>query len=476
MIIRRILGLSLCLGLLAGCSLHQRPAVSASTPDFDSREVIQNADIATAQTANAPQLSQWWAHLGVAQMEPLVQQVWERNFDLRRTALRLQQLVTDARMAGAALQPGLDASLGVQRREVADGPQTRISETLSGSLSASWEIDLWGRLGATAEAARQQVRSTEQDWRVLRLSLAAETSLAALDIASARAGTRLQQQLIDLDRQDLQLQQQRFARGLVPLGDIYDVQTRLNQAERNLTNWQQQDANARARLQKLGGFAQDSQFRDWIPPLDSFEAPAPASIRAVELLKRPEVQRDLAQLRAADQQVAAAVSEQYPRISLSASLESSGTSADDLLQARNAFWSLLGNLVQPLLDGGRRRLQAESRQLAYEQQLLQYRDTLMGAFVDVQSALELEAAARRAHRLVQQQLAQWQREVELVQVRVGSGTAPVRQLVLARRNLLATRIERLQAHSELIQRVIARLRTTATGIEAPASALQGASS
>ena len=344
-------------------------------------------------TVQAP--DRWWAALSDPGLDTLVERALAGNLELRQAWARLDQAAALATQAGSGRWPDLGVRASSSRFQsiAPPGIPSKIADTSARSryelgLTAGYELDLWGRIESQVEAA-------ELDATAARLS--AEAAAAALvgRIADAWYGLAEQQALLELlGRQEEtntelhRLVEARFARGLAAALDV-----RLQQQQLLATRAQVPLARARAdnlalQLAVLAGLppgalpVRPAAALPDVPPL-----PAPG-LPAELVRRRPDLQAAARRVEAADRRVAAALSERFPAIRLSASAGMQSYELADLIGGW--IWTLAGELSAPLLDGGRRAAEVERRRAMLREQLAAYGQALLAALSEVESALRGE--------------------------------------------------------------------------------------
>jgi NodT family efflux transporter outer membrane factor (OMF) lipoprotein len=329
----------------------------------------------------------------------LVRQALEHNYNLRTAAARLDAALAQARSAGAPLRPqaGVDLSGSRSRRNFIGLPipgaddqvLASTSTTYGVSLNLGWEVDLWGRLRAGAEAAHADAEAARADLRGARLSLAAQTLRAYFAAAEGRRQVGLAQAAVDNYHLSAQQVRAQYERGLRPSLDLRLALSTLAGAEANLAQRQRLQRAALRQLEVLVGRypAALLQTSADLPPLPP---PAPAGLPAELVGRRPDLIAAERRLAAADARLAAARASLYPRLSLTASGGRSSGELGELLDGDFAVWNLMSNLSQPLLQGGRLRAGVELAKAGREGAVAAYAQTLLLAFAEVESALDAE--------------------------------------------------------------------------------------
>ena len=399
---RRLAGLLLLAGGCATVPLEDHPALDADVPA---------AWTARQDAGDGPALT-WWTDFGDPALDDAVDSALRQNYDLQATAARLEQALADSRIAGADLQPQLQVGLnGSQRKQNftgfgfdpgelgfgggdgGPGGENRVFSTVFSnygvSLDLTWEADLWGRLRAGARAALADLQSRAADLRGAQLSLAGQTTKAWFAIAEAQQQLRLAEASVASFRASSEQVRQRFEQGLRPALDVRLALSNLASAEAlREQRGQQLDAAVRQIEVLMGRYADGS-----VPaPAALPAAPAviPGGLPSELVRRRPDVVSAERRIASARERLRVAQRDLYPRFTLTASTGTASSALQDLVKRDFSVWSLIGNVVQPLLQGGRLRAAVDRAEARAAEELAVYANTALQAFSEVETALAAE--------------------------------------------------------------------------------------
>ncbi len=362
---------------LSGCNpLQMKPLQPPAPPET----------YAAKQTEPVVQLSEkWWQDFHDPQLNQLQQQLFSNNLDLRQALYRLQQLEALQKKSGANLWPQINLQGAVSR----DSTPGIIDDTLSTnkrfSVAAGYEVDLWNRLKDKEKAAELRRQAGEAEVQSLLLSLSAQLSEQYFLAVEQRAQLKLLKQQIKQRELFLQTVTERYLAGLSTGTEVYRAQQNLAVARTLIPEQQTILTRAQNSIALLLGQPPGTVQieRDTLPKLNNIvDIGLPADL----LTRRPDIAATLLQLAAADRELAAALAARLPAINLSATLGRSflhlGSGDID-----GTFWSLALGLTQPLVDGGRRKAEAEQQQAIRAENLEAYRQAMLRALQEVETAL-----------------------------------------------------------------------------------------
>ena len=363
-------------------------------------------DVAVPETWTAAETSigevapDWWTDFGEPGLSAAVETALEGNFDLAAAVARLDQAAADARIASSALQPTVQASYTGSRRKQnfvgfpipgAEGIVLSTVSTNQGvSLDLSWEIDLWGRLRADAQAALADLQRSAADLRGAQLSMAGQTVKAWFAIAEARQQVTLSDATVGSFRASAEQVRERFEAGIRPALDLRLALLNLSNAEAVRDQRRQQlDSSARQLEVLLGRYAAGAL--DQPSSLPDVTLDVPGGIPADLVARRPDLVAAERQVAAAAARFGVARKALLPSFTLTAATGTATDTLRSLLDGNFGIWSLLGNVVAPLWQGGRLRAQIDRAEAQIGEVLANYANTALVAYAEVETALAAEA-------------------------------------------------------------------------------------
>ncbi len=328
----------------------------------------------------------WWEDLGDPILTVAIENALAENFSLRAAYERVREARAVVLLTGAERSPMLEVGVGGVLR---DGGNINGQSEVSVGLEAAYEVDLWGRIRSDIAAEQFEADATLEDYQAAAITISGELAIAMFRHAEAVLQLELLESQLQTNRNVLTVLEERFSIGQ---SGSADVLRQRQLVERTL----EQQILARATREVLEHqilviSGQAPQSVESIPMVASLPElpPLPKIGLPIDLLqRRPDVRAAMFRIESADASVAAAVKDQYPTLRLGAALTSSAPNPSGLFDAWIA--SLIGQVVAPLLDGGRREAEIERQVAIRRQRLAQYGDVVLASFREVEDALSLE--------------------------------------------------------------------------------------
>jgi NodT family efflux transporter outer membrane factor (OMF) lipoprotein len=329
--------------------------------------------------------NQWWTAFGDAELNWQIERSLNGNYTLAAAWERLIAAEALTRREASDLWPDVD---GVAEAAGVFRSHGREESLFAMGLEASYEVDLWGRIGSRVEAERLRASARFEDYHATALTLSAEVARVWFTLIEAHAQLALLEEQIKTNLTALELQEDRFALGQIRSPDVLR-QRQLVESTR------EQAVVVRSRIELLEhllavlqGEAAQAVGYEVQPVLPDLPPLPNTGLPGALITRRPDVLRDFLALQAADYDVASAVSNLYPRLNLSASAITAAESPENLF--REWIASVAGQLIGPLLDGGQRRAEVDRTNAVVRERLADYSQTVLNAFREVEDALARE--------------------------------------------------------------------------------------
>lgn len=406
--------LMVCLSL-AGCASSVGPSRENLAADLPATYPHGEAMASNPATQGA-----WWMAFGDPDLDRLVDQVLARNNDLAAAAILVRRARLTARLAGDPLLPHVTAGVSAETSRDDAGSQN----TYGASANVAYEVDLFGRLAATRDAARWEAAATDEDRQAVSLSLVGETLQLYWNIGylNARIASAAQSLAYTRDLQRL-VEAQKVA-GAVSAVEVNEAILSVQDQEAALSALLQQRVESRAALNLLLGGA-PWPTGDELQTLPAQDLPTVAAGLPADLLaRRPDVRAAERRLREQLAVIQGARANFYPQISLTGAAGGSSSSLTKVLA--NPVASLGVGISLPFLNWNALSLSLKITKLDDERAVLLFRQALLGAFTDVDNALSAGQRLADQGRALQTALDAATRAERLYGVRYHSGAVALR--------------------------------------------------
>lgn len=384
------------LATLAGCAVgpdYQRPdaAAPAEFKELQGWKVAEPGD-------EAPR-GNWWERYGDPLLNDLVVQVEVSNQNVLAAEAQYRQAQAVLGASRASYFPVVTGGFGATRSQGASGTTATggTNDTTGGntsgirntdrlSLGASWEADVWGRIGRGVESSAASAQASAADLQAALLSAQATLVQSYMQLRVNDVQRRLLDETVIAYERSLQITRNRYAAGVAGRIDVAQAETQLKSTQAQAIDLGVQRAQLEHAIALLIGKA-PAEFS--LPPSNTLPVlpPIPVGLPSALLERRPDVAAAERRAAAANAQIGVAQAAFFPALTFSASGGYQDSSLSQLLTLPNRFWSLGPALALTLFDGGARSAQKEQAVALYDKSVATYRQAVLTAFQDVEDNL-----------------------------------------------------------------------------------------
>jgi multidrug efflux system outer membrane protein len=384
--------------------------------------------------ANLP----WWELLRDEQLQQLIRIALAENKDLQRAAATVEEFQARALIAKSDFLPGIAASgsapsFGRKTIFLFPGFASPFNYYLQGNLS--WELDIWGRIRRSNEAARADLFSKEENRRAVVLQLVSGVGEAYFNLLQFDTQLDIAKRTLQSWEESVRIAQARLKQGLTSRLDTDQFEAERANAAARSAELERQMVQAENQLSVLLGrkpFAIPrgrTLNQQLVPPA------VPAGLPSELLQRRPDLLQAEQQLAAATARIGVAKAERFPKISLTGLLGVAHPQLSKLFTDPSAFAVAGAGLTGPLLNSQVLGFQQEAIEAQAKQVVAQYEQTVLTAFREVEDSLVAVRTARTQSEAQQQQVAALQSALKLAELRYKGGLANYLDVLVARRNL-----------------------------------------
>ncbi|SAI49529.1 outer membrane efflux protein [Bordetella ansorpii] len=471
---------------LAGCAVgpeYHRPEVS--TPAAFKEAAPADTTLAGHEAGNwqAAKPSEdalrgdWWKVFNDPTLDALQAQALQANQTLQAAAARLSQARALLRDARSDQYPNLDAGIGPSRQRVSpasqglrdDGPAS--TNTLwRAQASVSYEVDLFGRVSSGVEAANADAQQSAALYRSVLLALQADVATGYFQVRQLDAELQIYRQTVDLRGASLKLIQQRYDAGDIGELDLARSRAELESARADAAGVQRQRSAAEHALAVLLGKA-PAEFDMPSQPLSRVAIDVPAGLPSTLLERRPDIAAAERAMAAANARVGVAKAAFFPRLDITAAGGFESSELGNLFQWSSRTF-LLGPLVGtalsiPIFDGGRRQAGVDRARAVYEEDVANYRQTVLTAFREVEDNLSNLRLLRGQTEAQEAALQASTRAAKLSQTQYREGSISYLDVIEADRSVLLQQRASVQLNGERARSTVNLIRALGGGWDTP---------
>jgi multidrug efflux system outer membrane protein len=438
---------------LSGCLLgpdYVRPAIDTpATYRFDAGEATDVANTA------------WWEQFQDPVLNDLIAAALADNKDVKIAAARVDQFLGQFVTTRAGLFPQLGASFDAQRQRVAvaalpDLPAgvSPVFNTLQPVLSASWEIDVFGRVRRETESARASLLASEEGRRAVILSLVASVATAYINLRDLDAQLVIAKNTTESRAESVHVFTLRFGGGDVSQMELAQSQSEYQASLATIPQLEVQIAQQEDALSVLLGRNPGDILRG--RELSDLAIPSvPAGLPSDLLERRPDVVQAEQNLVAANALIGAARALYFPSISLTGLFGSSSSEFSKLFTGPAKIWAFSGSVSVPIFTAGSISGQVKQAEAQQQQALIQYEETIQTAFQEVDDALIALQKSREQLVVLGQEVDSLKTYARLARLRFEGGYTSYIEVLDAERSLFNAQLSYTQTNGVVYESVVA---------------------
>jgi NodT family efflux transporter outer membrane factor (OMF) lipoprotein len=381
---------------------------------------------------------QWWRIYGDPLLDRLESEVDIGNQNLRAFEAAYRQARAIVREAEANYFPTIAAGVSGSRAGSGVGKPTTIK---TAEVSASWDLDLWGRVRRLVESDKANAQATAAELASARLSAQSDLATFYFQLRFQDSLGKLLSDTVHEDQRSLEIVRNQYKAGTAPRSDVITAETLVKTTQASLIAVELLRAQFEHAIALLIG-KPPADLSIPVGALSSTVPDVPVQVPSVLLQRRPDIAQAERTVQAQNALIGVATAALYPDVSLSAVFGFAGSGA--LFGASNEIWSLAASGTQVLFDGGLRHAVIDAAQASYEQAVANYRQTVLAAFSDVENQLSGQRILADQSRAEADAVALARQAVQIALNEYRAGTVTYTTVVTAQATLLSEEETALQ--------------------------------
>jgi len=348
----------------------------------------------------------WWEVFMDPKLDALVAQVEVSNQTIKAADARVREARALTQAARAALFPLVSANADATRTGRTSGTTAGGTVQVGGvrndynvALDVSWEVDLWGRVRRTVEASEASAQASIADLESAKLSAQALLAEDYFLLRVQDAQIRLLNDTVEAYQRSLQLTRNQYAVGVAARADVAQAETQLKSTQAQAIDAEVQRTQLEHAIAVLLGKA-PADFSVVAESVPTEFPPIPPGLPSELLERRPDIAAAERRAAAANAQIGVAEAAFFPSLTLSATGGFQSSVLSQLFTLPSRYWSLGSALAQTIFDAGLRRAQTDQAIATYDENVANYRQTVLNGFQEVEDnlaalrILEQEAAVQ----------------------------------------------------------------------------------
>lgn len=406
---------------------------------------------------DADSLAHWWTILKDPQLASLEERASQGNLDLKEAQVRIREARAIRGISHAELYPTLDAGAAATTSKSSQnsGTGTERELYLTG-FDANWELDVFGGVKRSVEAAQASLEATQENLHNLQVSLLAEVALNYVELRTYQSRLDVSRANIKIQQESYELNDSRYQAGIIGELAVQESLRILESTRSQVPALETGLDAAKNRLAILLG-ERPGQLHEELGTsqlLPSLPVSVAIGIPAETLRRRPDIRRAERNLAAQTARIGVATAALYPKFRLSGTLGLEALSAGHLFQASSKTWGLGSGVEWNIFDTGAIRQNIQVQNERQEQALIQYESAVLNALEEVENALFSYAKEQLRRDFIVKASAAAEQAAELAQDQYQAGLVSFNNVLDAQRSLLALRDELARSDGNIIANLI----------------------
>jgi multidrug efflux system outer membrane protein len=431
-----------------------------------------------ARPAEAQPRGEWWLAFNDPALTALIIEATQNNANLAEAAARVKQARAIAGIAQADRIPQIGVNVGATREKpsplslgLPEGTQIQPLTVYQANLTASYEVDLFGRVSSNVSAARSDAAASEATYRSVLLSLQADVAQTYFRLRETDAELATLAETVSLREQNVKINQRRFDLGDIGEFDLSRAKTELSTSRADAIALQQQRTTNEHALAVLLGKPASSFIASVDPLKDVSDLPGiPAGLPSSLLERRPDVVSAQRAMEAANARIGVARAAMFPALNINAQGGGVATSFADVFEWSSRSWVLGALMSMPIIDGGRNRNNVRRSEAVLEESVAAYRQQVLAAFAEVEDNLAGLRILKGQAQQIDDAVVSARRSADLAQKLYDAGRTSYLDLLDAQRALTTVQRSEAQLRGSRAVTTVALIRALGGGWDAPAAA------
>jgi len=443
-----------CVLAIAGCTVG---------PDYHRQDAnVPLSWTGTAHIKATPsysELAHWWTGFNDPNLTSLVERAINTNLDLLQAQVRMRQARAARGIAAGGLWATADATGSYTRGRIPilgnpDAPTRNLFQT---GLDATWELDVFGGVRRSVEAADADVQFAVEDHRDVLVTLISEVALNYIELRGFQQEIVIARNNLEAQQKTAELTRKKFQGGLTDTLDVANADAQVATTASQIPPLEAAAQQAIYNLSVLLGLEPAALLKELSPTnfIPTTPPEVPIGIPSQLLRRRPDIRRAEAAIHGASARIGVATADLYPKFSLTGSLNFQNDQLHGLINSKNRFWTVGPAVDWQIFSAGRVRSNIELQKALRDETVLAYQKTVITALADVENALVAYAKEHERHKVLVDAVAANRKAVDSATQLYTQGLTDFLNVLVAQRSLFASEDALVQSTRNLSTGLVA---------------------
>lgn len=459
----------LCIFAFAGCIVgpdYHRQDANVPLTWFGRTEQIKDS-------SDYSELAYWWREFNDPNLTSLVERAINTNLDLLQAQARIRQARAARGIIAGGSWPTIDAT-GLYTRgriPILGNPDPPTRNLFQTGLDSAWELDIFGGVRRSIEAADADVRFAVEDRRNVLVTLISEVALNYIELRGFQQQIVIARNNLEAQQKTAELTHKKFQGGLTGTLDVANADAQVATTASQIPQLEASAQQSIYNLSVLLGLEPAALLKELSPTSSIPFAPAqvPIGIPSELLRRRPDIRRAEAAIHSATARIGVATADLYPKFSLTGSINFQSGQLHELISGKNRFWTVGPAVDWQIFSAGRVRSNIELQKALQEESMLAYQKTVITALADVENALVAYAKEYERHKTLTDAVAHNRKAVDSATQLYQQGLTDFLNVLVSQRSLFASEDALVQSTGSLSINLVALYKTLGGGWDSESS-------
>jgi multidrug efflux system outer membrane protein len=447
--------------LLSACVGKNFKKPETELPASQTEQTAENKDEQINKDISAFETEQWWHIFQDIVLDKFEEEALKYNYDLKSAMARVEQAKANLSVARSNYYPTINLY-----GQVADSKSNKRlhdfgmdSGRFAVGISASYELDLWGKYWRTGESAKATFLATQADQDAVKLTLTSSVAQAYFQYMALDSQLEIAQNTLKSREDSYDVYSKRFNKGIISEFDLRRVEAEMESVRAQVYMVEQALKQTETALSILIGRSPKSMISDTLDKGNKIKdvvviPQVPTAIPSDLISRRPDIKASEYTLKSYNAEIGAAKAYLFPSISLTGNAGYASYELEDLFKKDNDTWSYSGDILWPIFSGGRNMKTYKAKKAEYEQALSSYQKTIQTAFKEVLDAINTYSLGEKVLAARQQQSLALQKSYELAIKREKAGLTDLLDVLDVERTLLQSEMDLVSAKQDQLNALV----------------------
>lgn len=446
--ILKLMALS-CTLAVVGCTVG--PEYHKQDPNMPSGWVGKTEPIHSS--SDYSELVHWWTGFNDPDLTSLVERAINTNLDLLQAQTRIRQARAARGVVAGGLWPTVHASGSYTRGRIpiSGNPDPPTQDLFQTGLDAAWELDVFGGVRRSVEAAEADIQFTVEDHRDILVTLISEVALNYIELRGFQQEIVIARNNLEAQRQTAELTHKKFQGGLTGTLDVANADAQVATTASQIPQLEVAAQQAIYDLSVLLGLEPTALLKELSPTNAIPLAPpqVPLGIPSELLKRRPDIRRAEAAIHGTTARIGVATADLYPKFNLTGSVNFINDQLQGLTNSKNRFWTVGPAVDWQIFSAGRVRSNIELQKALQQESMLAYQKAVITALRDVENALIAYAKEYERHEILAEAVSHNRKAVDSATQLYERGLTNFLNVLIAQRSLFVSEEAQVQSTRNL---------------------------